>query len=443
MKKILLVGGGGREHAIAHSIVTGSPNAEILFCQDCAIPRLLAGARLSLGTPLEVAQREAVDLVIVGPEAPLVAGLVDELETAGLTVFGPPQAAARLEGSKSFAKSFMGQYGVRTAACEVFEEGKAAAALQYLEQLDEADFPIVLKADGLAAGKGVLICEQRETALQGIRSLMEDRIFEGAGATVVIEEYLQGFEASVLAFCDGNSIRPMPGAKDHKKIFEGERGENTGGMGCVAPHPMFREGSVLWEDFEQNILQTTLQGIRDRGWDFCGIIFFGLIIQDEQCYLLEYNMRFGDPEAQTVLPLLDTPLLDIVQSCLMGRLAEQEIRWKDQSSCTVVAAAEHYPRSPVAGDLIEGLQVLPQQAGPQQAAPEKMETGPSSRLYLAGTCHKEGGFYTAGGRVLAWNATAPDLEQARFEAYRKLEAHPFRAMQYRRDIGGPIVELKK
>ncbi len=425
MKKILLVGGGGREHAIALSIATELPQAEILLCQDCAIPQLLPQARLLPGEPLQVALQEAPDLVIVGPEAPLVAGLVNQLEEAGLSVFGPPQAVARLEGSKSFAKDFMRQYGVRSPDYQVFDQ--AGAALNYLKGLQETDFPIVLKADGLAGGKGVLICEQRKAALQGIRSLMQDRIFEDAGRTVVIEQYLEGYEASVLAFCDGSSIRPMPGAKDHKKILEGERGANTGGMGCIAPHPRFRQGTALWQDFEQNIVDPTLRGIQERGWDFCGIIFFGLMIRephsaaDPLCYLLEYNMRLGDPEAQTLLPLLETPLLQIIESCLMGRLADQEIRWRAAHSCTVVAAAENYPQSPVTGDSIPGLAAATDRQG----------------LYLNGTGYRNGRFYTDGGRVLAWNATGARPEEARREAYRKLLAHPFRGMQYRSDIGGP------
>ncbi len=421
MKKILIVGGGGREHAIAQSIARDQPQADILFCEECAIPQLLSQARLALGEPLQVARQEAVDLVIVGPEAPLVAGLVDELEAAGITVFGPPQAVARLEGSKAFAKDFMGQYDVRTAACEVFTDMESA--LNYVQNLEQ--FPTVLKADGLAGGKGVLICENRAAAQQGIHNLMRDRIFQEAGATVVIEEYLEGYEASVLAFCDGSCIRPMLAAQDHKKIFEGERGANTGGMGCIAPHPKLTQDSPLWQDFERHVMAPTLKGLQDRGWDFCGIIFFGLLIQNGQCHLLEYNMRLGDPEAQTVLPLLETPLLEILQASLMGRLAEQEIRWRSACSCSVVAAAAGYPQSPRAGDEIASL-----------SAAEPQTEG----VYLAGVSYKNSSFYTAGGRVLVQNATAPDLQRARQQAYDRLRVHAFRGMQIRRDIGGAVIE---
>ena len=459
MRKILIVGTGGREHAIAHSILKGilqgtlsrilggaakesAANTlqkaiyalpQLLFCYgnaDCALPFALwetfseASAeaefcrpRFVSGSPLQIAQQQAVDLVIVGPEAPLADGLVDELEAEGFSVFGPPRAAAQLESSKSFAKDFMREYGVHTAESQVFD--CAIEARAYIEQ--QAQFPIVLKADGPAAGKGVLICETRKAAQDGIHRLMEEKAFGRAGELVVIEPYLAGCEASVLAFCDGESILPMPAAKDHKKIFEGERGENTGGMGCIAPHPLLPEGSPLWRDFTANILEPTLHGIKDRGWDFCGVIFFGLMLVGQKCTLLEYNMRFGDPEAQTLLPLLDTPLLDIIEAALKGALAEQELRWKPGYSCTVVAAAAGYPQQAQSGDHIAGLADM-------------------DGLYLGGVSQQGGQFLTAGGRVFAQNACANTLDAARRSAYQKLLARSFRGMQYRRDIGGPILE---
>ena len=464
MRKILIVGTGGREHAIAHSILEGilqGTNTEgratglpqLLFCYgqpDCALPVVLARVfsdvltkaccpRFVSGSPLQVAKQEAVDLVIVGPEAPLVDGLVDELEAEGFSVFGPPRAAARLEGSKSFAKDFMREYGVRTAESQVCDSPAQARAV--LER--QTQFPVVLKADGLAAGKGVLICENLEAALEGMERLMEQKAFGEAGEVVLIEPYLAGCEASVLAFCDGNIILPMPAAKDHKKIFEGEIGQNTGGMGCIAPHPLLPEGSPLWLDFTANILEPTLRGIQDRGWDFCGVIFFGLMItgnkvDEQKCHLLEYNMRFGDPEAQTLLPLLNTPLLEVIEAALKGALAEQTLRWSPGYSCTVVAAAEGYPHKATSGDSIA-----------------KMENTNVNGLYLSGVSYRQaaqnqdeqnqdnkcnGQFFTAGGRVLAQNACAEDLATARRNAYEKLRLHHFRGMQYRRDIGGPILE---
>lgn len=417
--KILIVGTGGREHALAQTLLrTAAEETEVLFCSETAIPLLLPGSRTVLGDPVSVAQRERVDLVLIGPEKYLVEGLVDQLSELGIKAFGPPREVARLEGSKSFAKSFMDRYGVRTPRAELLDDFEMGR-----EFLSSAPYPLVLKADGLAAGKGVKVCETEAEAAAFLKSLMLDQVFGESGRTVLAEEFLRGFEASVLAFCDGNSVSIFPVAQDYKRVGEGDAGPNTGGMGCIAPHPDLGPDcadKALWQDFQTQILDPTLSGIRAEQWRFSGVIFFGVLVSGRRCYLLEYNMRFGDPEAQTLLPLLESPLGEVLDACARGRLEQTVPRWSRQSSCTVVLAAAGYPEAPRLGESVDGLK-------PGMEAPG---------TYLAGVSYRpETGFTTAGGRALGQNALGETPEKARAEAYRRLQGYRFPGSFYRRDIG--------
>lgn len=350
------------------------------------------------------AKANDVALTIVGPEEPLTRGIVDTFKAAGLQIFGPSQKGAMLEGSKAFAKDFMKRYGVKTAAYAVFTDN--AQALSYLRK---QKFPLVIKADGLAAGKGVIVCatlEEGEAALQKLQTMSK---------TIIIEEFLEGVEASILSITDGTTIIPFIAAKDHKQIFDGNRGANTGGMGVVCPNPYVDE--QVWQAFTEQIMAPTLAGIKKEKMDFVGIIFFGLMVTKQGVYLLEYNVRMGDPETQGVLFLLESDFLELLEQALAKRLQKVTLQWENQAACVVVGTAAGYPGS------YEKNQVI---------AVGELRT---SKLFMAGAKIEDGQLLTNGGRVLAVVAKAPTLAVARERCYAALRQVHFNNMYYRKDIG--------
>ena len=423
-KKILIVGSGGREHAIA-AAVAKSPKTEKLYCApgnagiagvaECVDIRVNEFDRIA-----SFAKEKAIDLIIVGPDDPLAAGLVDVLEEAGLRAFGPRKNAAILEGSKAFAKDLMKKYGIPTAAYETFEDADAAMAW-----LEKADYPVVLKADGLALGKGVLICRTREEAMEGVRSIMLDKQFGAAGNRMVIEEFMTGREVSVLSFVDGKTIRIMTSAQDHKRARDGDQGPNTGGMGTFSPSPFYTEEVDAF--CRKYIYQSTVDAMAKEGRPFCGVIFFGLMLTEKGPRVLEYNARFGDPEAQVVLPRMKNDIVDVMEACLDGRLDEIELRFEDNAAVCVVLASEGYPVKYEKGFVINGL--------------ERFDGAEGYYCYHAGTAHDGAGHVvTNGGRVLGITATGTDLKEARAHAYEATGWVDFANKYMRSDIGKAIDE---
>ena len=416
MLNILIIGAGGREHALAWKFAQDVRVGQIFVAPGnagtAAMQRVRNIPLSRVEDLLAFAQKENVGLTFVGAEALLVEGIVDTFRAAGLAIFGPDRQAAQLEGSKRFAKDFMQKYGVKTAAYASFRE--LDAALAYVQ---DCAYPTVVKASGLAAGKGVVICHNRLEAEAALRAMMESRRFGEAGAEVVIEEFLDGYECSLLSFCDSRAIVPLVSARDHKTIGEGNTGENTGGMGVVAPHPRF--GAAEMATFRRDILEPTLQGIQAEGMDFAGVIFFGLMVNARGVYLLEYNMRFGDPETQAVLPLMQSELLDAVQAALERRLDDDAFRWQDAHACCVVAASAGYPGEFRSGLPIEGLE----------------RARFHGLVFIAGAKTECGAMQTSGGRVLNCVGVAPTASEARQKAYDAIAQVQFDGITYRRDIG--------
>ena len=423
--KILIIGGGGREHAIgwkaaqssrAEKIYCAPGNAGISQIAECVPIGVMEFDRL-----LEFAKEKEIDLTIVGMEDPLVGGIVDRFEEAGLRIFGPRKNAAILEGSKAFSKNLMKKYGIPTAAYETFTEPEAA--LSYLET---AKFPIVLKADGLAQGKGVLICKTKEEAKEGVQTLMLDKKFAEAGNEIVAEEFLTGREVSVLSFVDGNTIRIMTSAQDHKRAMDGDQGLNTGGMGTFSPSPFYTEEVDAF--CKKYIYQPTVDAMKAEGRPFKGIIFFGLMLTPEGPKVLEYNARFGDPETQVVLPRLENDIVDLFEACIDGILDQTELKF-DNSRATVcvMLASAGYPLEYKKGLPITGL--------------ERFEGLDGYYVFHSGTkLDGEGRIVTNGGRVLGVTANGATLKEARENAYRAAEWVNFENKYMRRDIGKAIDE---
>ena len=423
--KILIIGGGGREHAIAwkaaqssrvEKIYCAPGNAGISQIAECVPIGVMEFDRL-----LEFAKEKEIDLTIVGMEDPLVGGIVDRFEEAGLRIFGPRKNAAILEGSKAFSKNLMKKYGIPTAAYETFTEPEAA--LSYLET---AKFPIVLKADGLAQGKGVLICKTKEEAKEGVQTLMLDKKFAEAGNEIVAEEFLTGREVSVLSFVDGNTIRIMTSAQDHKRAMDGDQGLNTGGMGTFSPSPFYTEEVDAF--CKKYIYQPTVDAMKAEGRPFKGIIFFGLMLTPEGPKVLEYNARFGDPETQVVLPRLENDIVDLFEACIDGTLDQTELKF-DNSRATVcvMLASVGYPLEYKKGLPITGL--------------ERFEGLDGYYVFHSGTkLDGEGRIVTNGGRVLGVTANGATLKEARENAYRAAEWVNFENKYMRRDIGKAIDE---
>lgn len=409
--KILIIGSGGREHAIGWKIKQDNPDVSLFFSVGNAGTAQI-GENLGLNELNELkdfAIKEKIDLTIVGPEAELVEGIVDIFQSSGLEIFGPNKAAAELEGSKAFAKEFMQKYGIKTADYRTFRH--YIDAKEYVESLN--DFPVVVKASGLAAGKGVIIAENKEKALAAVKDIMDDKSFGDAGKEVVIEQFLQGFECSILSIFNGKKIEPFISAKDHKKIGEGETGLNTGGMGVIAPNPLF--SSQHFKAFEKDILEPTQKGLIDEGLLFSGIIFFGLMVTDSGVYLLEYNMRFGDPETEAILPLMESDLLEIIIKSNKG--TDFDIKWKAKHACCVVMASGGYPLNYEKGFEIRGLKEV------------------EAPLFIAGAKTENKKVITSGGRVLNVVGIGDSLAKAKEVAYQNIKKINFDYEYYREDIG--------
>lgn len=421
--KVLIVGGGGREHAIATSVAKSSKVDKIYCAPGNAGIGLIAecvpiGA-MEFDKIVAFAKEKEIDLTIVGMDDPLVGGLVDRLEEAGLKAFGPRKNAAILEGSKAFSKDLMKKYGIPTAAYENFDN--AEDALNYLKT---ASLPIVLKADGLALGKGVLICNTLEEAQAGVKSIMLDKQFGTAGNRMVIEEFMTGREVSVLSFVDGKTIKTMTSAQDHKRAGDGDTGLNTGGMGTFSPSPFYTE--EVDEFCKKYIYQATVDAMAAEGREFKGIIFFGLMLTEKGPRVLEYNARFGDPEAQVVLPRMKNDLIEVMEACINGTLDQIDLQFEDNAAVCVVLASDGYPVKYEKGFLIHGL--------------EKFEGQDNYFCFHAGTKQTPEGIVTNGGRVLGITAKGKDLKEARKNAYAATEWVSFENKYMRHDIGKAIDE---
>ncbi|OFI06285.1 phosphoribosylamine--glycine ligase [Clostridium acetireducens DSM 10703] len=411
--KIMIIGSGGREHAILWKVAQ-NPKVEKVYCapgNGCTeLEEKCENINISdLDELAKFAKENSVDLTIVGPEVPLVEGIVDKFREKGLRIFGPSKKAAELEGSKAYAKEFMKKYNIKTAGYEVFDDKEKA-----LKYINACNFPVVIKADGLAAGKGVVICESYEQAEETLEDFMIKDRFNGSGKTIVVEEFLKGIEASILAITDGKTIIPFISAKDHKQIFDGNKGPNTGGMGSIAPNPYCTK-RVLRE-FDKDILQPTLKGIQEENLDFKGIVFFGIMINRFGTYLLEYNVRLGDPETQAVLPLMESDLVELIEAALDEKLSDYTIKWKKGFSCCVVAASKGYPGKYETGFEIQGV-------------------NKAKNVFGAGVKLEEGTLKTAGGRVLCAWAAEDSLIEATKKAYMRLDEISFDGIYYRTDIG--------
>ena len=422
--KVLIVGSGGREHAIAWS-VSRSPKVEKIYCApgNAGIAQLAEcvdiGA-MEFEKLADFAQENAVDLTIIGMDDPLVGGVVDVFEARGLRVFGPRKNAAILEGSKAFSKDLMKKYNIPTAAYENFDDPEKA--LEYLRT--EAKFPIVLKADGLALGKGVLICKDLKEAEDGVKEIMEDKKFGNAGNTMVIEEFMTGREVSVLSFVDGKTIRTMTSAQDHKRAQDGDQGLNTGGMGTFSPSPFYTE--EVDEFCKKYVYQPTVDAMAAEGRPFKGIIFFGLMLTEEGPKVLEYNARFGDPEAQVVLPRMKNDLIDVIEACIDGTLDQVDLQFEDNAAVCVVLASDGYPVAYEKGLPITGLDEFKKHEG--------------YYCFHAGTKFDGDQIVTNGGRVFGVTAKGATLKEARANAYKATEWVKFDNKYMRHDIGKAIDE---
>lgn len=422
--KVLIVGSGGREHAIAYACAKSS-RVDKIYCApgNAGIAQLAEcvpiGA-MEFDKLVTFAKDNAIDLTVIGMDDPLVGGVVDVFEKEGLRVFGPRKNAAILEGSKAFSKDLMKKYNIPTAAYETFTSPEEA--LKYLET---SEYPIVLKADGLALGKGVLICNTKEEAKEGVKTLMMDKQFGDAGNTIVIEEFMTGREVSVLSFVDGNTIKIMSSAQDHKRAKDGDQGLNTGGMGNFSPSPFYTEEV---DDFcKKYIYQATVDAMKAEGRPFKGVIFFGLMLTPKGPRVLEYNARFGDPEAQVVLPRMKNDIIDVFEACIDGRLDKIDLQFEDNACVCVVLASDGYPVAYEKGKLITGL--------------ENFEGKDGYYCFHAGTKLTDEGIVTNGGRVLGITAKGATLKEARANAYEAVKWVDFENKYMRTDIGKAIDEV--
>lgn len=408
--RVLIIGNGGREAAFAKKLAEDGRISQMFFAKGNATTEKY-GKNVPLTEIHELvdfAKKEAINLTIVGPEAFLVEGIVDEFKKAGLKIFGPEKKVARLEGSKAYSKQFMQEYGVKTAEAHIFE-----SYVEAKNYLDTAKYPLIIKASGLALGKGVVLASDKAEAMKTIHDFMIDRIYGNAGIKVVVEEYLRGFEASIICFSNGKTLFPCIAAKDYKKVGNGNRGANTGGMGSVAPSPEFT--AAHFEDFRNNILQPTINGLKDNYLMFTGFIFFGVMVTEKGCHLLEYNMRAGDPETQVILPLLDNNLLDTILDCIEGR--DIELRFRKETAVCLVMASGGYPGKYETGYEISGI-----------------DRATHTDVLLAGAKTRGGNIYSNGGRVVNLVAVSPSLEDARNRVYADAKTLKFDYAFYREDI---------
>lgn len=419
--KVLVVGSGGREHALCWKIAQ-RPDTEVYVAPGnigmVDVATLVNIKVDDIAGLVDFAKVEGIDLTVVGPELPLTLGIVDAFQEAGLACFGPNKAAAKLEGSKAFSKELMKKYGIPTAAFDTFTDVEKAKAF-----VDEIGVPCVVKADGLAAGKGVIICMTREEADKAIEDMLTDHAFGDASATIVIEEYMVGPEVSVLAFADGKSVLPMVSAQDHKRIFDGDKGPNTGGMGAYSPAPVYTE--ALSAEVNKTIIEPTIAAMAAEGTPFTGILYTGLMLTEKGPRVLEYNVRFGDPETQPIMVRMKSDIVELFQACVDGKLDEAALEWHDEAAVCVIMASGGYPASSEKGVPIHGLDDI--------AAEEAI-------VFHSGTAEKDGEIVTNGGRVLGVTAKDATIKGAIDKAYAAVEKINFDHMQFRRDIGARALQ---
>ena len=413
--KVLVIGSGGREHALLWKL-SQSPSVTDVY----VVPGNDGMSDVASLIPIkgnediiDFARLMQVDLTVAGPETVLTEGLADEFEKRGMAFFGPSKAAARIEGSKGFAKALMKKYGIPTAAYETFDDEEKAIA--YLKANDT--YPIVIKADGLASGKGVIIAQSEEEAIDTVKDMLEGHTFSGAGRSVVIEEFMEGEEASMLCFCDGTNVVPMISAQDHKRIFDFDKGPNTGGMGAYAPAPVMTK--EMCEEVTVRILRPIVAAMKKEGYPFKGCLYAGLMITSEGPKVVEFNCRFGDPETEAVLPLFDGDLARVMLDCVHGTLSDEAVVWKKACAVDVVLASEGYPASHSSGEVISGIE-------------DAKKAG--CLVFHAGTVKKNGQYVVNGGRVLNVVALADTLAEAKAKAYEGVSRISWRGMQYRHDI---------
>ena len=416
--KVLVVGSGGREHAIIWKLLQNKKIEKIYCAPGNAgigqLAELVPIGAMEIDKLVDFAKNENIDLTVIGMDDPLVAGVVDAFEAAGLRVFGPRKNAAIIEGSKAYSKELMKKYNIPTAGYETFDNYDAA-----LEYVKNGDFPVVLKADGLALGKGVLICNDLAEAEAGLKTIMVDKKFGDSGNKVVIEEFLTGPEVSILSFCDGKTVVPMVSAQDHKRAYDNDQGLNTGGMGTFSPSRVYTD--EIADICMETIFKPTVDGLNKEGRTFKGIIFFGLMLTQKGPRVIEYNARFGDPETQVVLPRLKTDLLDIFEACVDGTLDKINIEWYDNAAACVILASGGYPESYTKGYEISGLE----------------DAAKAENIYVfhAGTAKKDGKFVTNGGRVLGVTGWGENLDKAIETAYNGVKLVSFKDAHFRKDIG--------
>jgi len=421
--KVLIIGSGGREHALAWACAKSSRVSQVVCAPGnggIAVARCIAARQTELNDLLRVVAGEKPDLTVVGPELPLSLGLVDELRRRSLPAFGPTQAAAMLETSKAFAKRFMQRHNIPTA-----KYAAVSSQAEALESLDLFHLPVVIKADGLAAGKGVLICETKPEAEAAIAGLFSGKLLGNAEASIVIEEFLEGEEISLLLFSDGQHVTPLVPAQDHKRIGEGDTGLNTGGMGAYTTDALLDDKMTTW--LVQHIAQPTIDGMAAEDTPFTGVLYCGLMMTARGPMVLEYNARFGDPETQAILVRMESDLVEGFEACVEGRLSDTEFRWRPGASACVVAASEGYPGSYAAGKRISGLDAA----------------GEVAQVFHAGTTLLNGEYVTSGGRVLGVTAAADTLQEALTLAYEGMSRIHFDGMYYRRDIGYRALKIEQ
>lgn len=413
--KILIIGGGGREHAISYKIAE-NPRVEKIYCAPGNAGTEELGENIPIPVEdidalLDFARKEKIDLTVVGPELPLVEGIVERFEEEGLRIFGVNKSVARLEGSKEFSKRFMKKYGVPTARYKEYTDLEEA-----IKGIGDFGFPLVIKADGLCAGKGVVICEDEEAARASLKEILEDKCFGDQGSMVVLEEFLLGEEASLLCFVSGGEIFPMESARDYKKIYEGDLGPNTGGVGCYSPSPLFNQ--KLMDNIHRDIIKNIERGLEEEEMDFRGILFIGLMIDEDQPKVIEFNVRFGDPETQVLMPRLESDLVEIFEKTIDGTLSLEDLKWKEESCLTVIATSDGYPGDFERGFEIRGMEKLDQDL----------------ILFHNGTKKAGDKTLTNSGRVLSFTSLGDSLETARDKVYSNIDRVEFKGMKYRKDI---------
>lgn len=421
--RILLIGSGGREHALAWKL-SQSPQVDKIYCVPgnagtAEVAENLPVGSEEIGVLCSIAQQAQVDLTVVGPELPLVAGVVDLFEEKNLKIFGPRKRAAVLEGSKVFAKEFMRRHGIPTADFRVFGEPEAARNF-----IEKKGAPLVVKADGLAGGKGVFVCTTVAQGLEAVESLMEKKLLGSAGEQIIVEDFLPGEEASFLAFCDGQSVLPLPSCQDHKPLLDGDRGPNTGGMGAYSPAPVVTP--ELSRTVIDTILVPTVRAMEKEGNPYRGVLYAGLMIHEGKPYALEFNVRFGDPEAQPLLCRLETDLVPILEACCSGSLKQVKTVWRSEAAVCVVMASRGYPDRYEKGKVIDGMR--------------EASSIPGVTIFHAGTAKKQGALVTNGGRVLGVTGLGPDISSAIATTYRAVEQISWDGVYFRRDIGAKALK---